>query len=51
MSNLLLNKLKSGIKNDTEVTLKLWSNVAGDSTDENKFPTKLLLTSKSSKVS
>ena len=37
-SNSQLNKLKSGIKNDTEVTLKLSSNVAGDSNDENNFP-------------
>ena len=43
-SNSQLNKLKSGIKNGTEVTLKLSSNVAGDSNDENNFPHKLLLT-------
>ena len=30
-----LNKLKSGIKNDTKVILKLLSNVGGDSNDEN----------------
>ena len=39
-----LNTLKSGIKNGTEVTLKLSSNVIGDSIDENNFPHKLLLT-------
>ena len=39
-----LNKLKSGIKNYTEVTLKLLSNVAGDYNDENDFPYKMLLT-------
>ena len=43
-SNLQLNKLKSRIKNGTEVTLKLSSNVAGDSNDENNFPNKLILT-------
>ena len=43
-SNSQLNKLKSGIKNGTEVTLKLSSNVVGDSNDENNFPHKLLLT-------
>ena len=43
-SNSQLNKLKSTIKNETEVTLKLSSNVAGDSNDENKFPHKFLLT-------
>ena len=34
---------ESRIKDGTEVTLKLWSNVAGDSKDENNFPRKLLL--------
>ena len=32
------------MKNGTEVTLKLSSNFAGDSNDENKFPHQLLLT-------
>ena len=44
LSNSQLNELKSEIKNGTEVTLKLSSNVAGDSNDENNFPHKLLLT-------
>ena len=44
LSNSQLNKLKLGIKNGTEVTLKLSSNVVGDSNDENNFPHKLLLT-------
>ena len=44
LSNLQLNKLKSGIRNSTEVTLKISSNVVGDSNDENNFPHKLLLT-------
>ena len=43
LSNLQLNKLKSGIKNGTEVTLKISSNAVGDSNDENNFPHKLLL--------
>ena len=43
MSNSQLNKLKSVIKKDTEVTLKRSSNVAGGSNDENNFPHKLLL--------
>ena len=38
-----LNKLKSTIKNGTEVNLKLASNVAGDSHDEINFPWKSLL--------
>ena len=44
MSNSQLNKLKSRIKNATEVTLKLSSNVVGDSNDESNFPHNLLLT-------
>ena len=32
-----LNKLKFGIKNGTEVTLKISSNVVGDSNDDNNF--------------
>ena len=43
LSNLQLNKLKSGIKNGTKVTLKISSNVLVDSNDENNFPHKLLL--------
>ena len=42
-SNSQLKKLKSGIKNDTEVTLNLWSNAIGDSNDDYHFPHKLLL--------
>ena len=41
LSNSQLNKLKSGIKNNTEVTLKISSNVVGGSNDENNFPHKL----------
>ena len=44
LSNSQLNKLKSGIENGNEVTLKLLSNVVGDYNDENNFPHKLLLT-------
>ena len=44
MSNFQLNKLKSGIKNGIEVTLKVWSDVAGDSNYKNNFLHKLLLT-------
>ena len=44
LSNLQLDKLTSGIKNNTEVTFKISSNVVGDSDDENIFPHKLLLT-------
>ena len=44
MPNSQLNKLKSGIKNGTEVTSKLSSNAVGDSNDEDNFLHKLLLT-------
>ena len=44
LSNSKLSKLKSGIKNGTKVTLKISSNIVGDSDDENNFPHKLLLT-------
>ena len=43
MSNSQHNKLKSGIKNGTEVTLNLLSNVVGNSNDETSFPYKSLL--------
>ena len=44
LSNSQLNKLKSAIKNETEVVLRLSSNMIGDSNDETNFPHKLLLT-------
>ena len=44
MSNSQLDKLILGIKNGTEVTLKISSNVVGDSNDENNFLHKVLLT-------
>ena len=44
MSNSQLNKLKSGIKNRTEVTLNLSLDLIGNSLDETGFPDKLLLT-------
>ena len=43
MSNSLLNRLKSAIKNGTKVILNIWPNVVGDSNDDNSFPRKLLL--------
>ena len=42
--NLQDNKLKSKTKNGAEVTLKISSNIVGDSNNENNFPHKLLLT-------
>ena len=47
LPNSQLNKLKSGIKKkekNTEVALKISSNVVGDFNDENNFPHNLLLT-------
>ena len=44
MSNLQLDRLKSGIKNVTRVTLNLSSNATSNSNDEINFPHKLLLT-------
>ena len=41
-----LNKLKSIMKNETEVTLRLSSNMKGNSDDETNFPHKLLLTNR-----
>ena len=44
LCNSQLNKLKSGIKNGTEVTLNLLSNLIGNSNYETNFLHKLLLT-------
>ena len=44
MFNSQLNKLKSGIKNGTELAINLSSNVTGNSNNETNFPRKLLLT-------
>ena len=44
MSNSELNKLKSGTKIVSEVTLKLSSNVVGDCHDDNNFLHKQVLT-------
>ena len=42
--NSQLNKLKSAIRNGTEVTLNLSSNMIGSSNDETNFPHNLLST-------
>ena len=44
LSNSQLNKLTSAIKNETEVVLRLLSNMIGD--NGNNFPHKLLLTNR-----
>ena len=44
LSNSQLNKFKSAIKNETEVVLRLSSNIIGD--NKTHFPHKLLLTNR-----
>ena len=44
--NSQLNKLKSAIKNETDVILRLSSSMIGNSDDETNFPHKLLLTNR-----
>ena len=46
LSNSQLHKLKSAIKNETEVVLRLWANLISNSDGETNFPHKLLLTNK-----
>ena len=44
LSNSQFKKLKSAIKNELEVVLRLSPNMIGDSNDEANFPHELLLT-------
>ena len=44
LRNSQLNKLKSVVKNGTEVTLNVSSNLIGNSNDETNLSRKLLLT-------
>ena len=44
LSNSQHHKLKSAIKDETEVALRLSSNMIGNPNDEINFPHKLLLT-------
>ena len=46
LSNSQLDKLKSAIKNKTNVILRLSSNMIGNSDYETNFPHKLLLTNR-----
>ena len=46
LSNSQLSKLKSAIKNGTDIVLRLSSNVVGNSDDETNFPYKSLLTNR-----
>ena len=44
--NVKLNKLKSAVKTETDVVLRLSSDMIGNSDDETNFPHKLLLTNR-----
>ena len=46
LSNSQLNKLKSSIKNETDVVLRLSSSMVGNSNDNTNFPHELLLTNR-----
>ena len=46
LSNSQLNKLKSAIKNETDVVLRLSSNMVGNSGDNTNFPHELLFTNR-----
>ena len=44
LSNSQLNKLKSSIKNETDIVLRISSSMVGNSNDNTNFPLELLLT-------
>ena len=46
LSNSQLNKLKSSIKNETDVVLRISSNMVGNSNDNTNFPHEFLLTNR-----
>ena len=46
LSNSQLNKLKSSIKNETNVVLRISSNMVSNSNDNTNFPHDLLLTNR-----
>ena len=46
LSNSQLSKLKPSIKNETNVVLRISSNMVGDSNDNTNFPHELLLTNR-----
>ena len=45
-SNSQLNKLKSSVKNETDVVLRISSSMVGNSNDNTNFPNELLLTNR-----
>ena len=46
LSNSQLDKLRSAIRNEVDLVLRLSSNMIGNSDDETNFPQKLLLTNR-----
>ena len=46
LSNSQLSKLKSAIKNENDVVLRISSNMVGNSNDNTNFPHELLLTNR-----
>ena len=46
LSNSQLNKLKSSIKSETDVVLRISSNMVSNSNDDTNFPYELLLTNR-----
>ena len=44
LSNSELNELKSAIKNENDIVIRLSPNMIGDSNDKGNFPHELLLT-------
>ena len=46
LSTSQLNKLKSAIKNESDLVIRLSPNMIGDSNDKTNFPHELLLTNR-----
>ena len=46
LSNSQLNELKSSVKNETDVVLRISSNMVGNSNDNTNFPHELLLSNR-----
>ena len=46
LSNSQLDKLKSALRNEVDLVLRLSSNMIGNSDDETNFPQELLLTNR-----
>ena len=46
LSNSQLNKLKTAVKNETDVVIRISPHMIGDSNDKGNFPHELLLTNR-----